>query len=314
MRQKLEIERQSAASRWTFNKLREEHRAQNGNLRGLFIDENRFKNHLKETYGEKEPRQITALDFDQLKIRLMKRGLSPATIRHILELFHRLFYFAAKGELCQVPTYLGELPQVNNQKTEDLTPRQLAKLWEILDRDSNRTAANIMKFALLTGMRRGEMFKLQWSNIDFSRGFITIRAPKNGQDQKIPLSAAARKVLEDQPRTSEHVFPGKGGGQRVDINKQANRIKRLAGLPDEFRPLHGLRHVFASMLASSGKVDMYALQKLLTHKSPVMTQRYAHMRDEALKKAAELAGDLIAADTKLGRLIAVDALGTDQHT
>ena len=47
------------------------------------------------------------------------------------------------------------------------------------------------------------------------------------------------------------------------------------------------------MLASSGEVDMYTLQKLLTHKSPMMTQRYAHLRDETLKRASDLAGDLI---------------------
>ena len=38
---------------------------------------------------------------------------------------------------------------------------------------------------------------------------------------------------------------------------------------------------------------MYTLQKLLTHKSPQMTQRYAHLRDETLRKASDLAGDLI---------------------
>jgi integrase len=48
------------------------------------------------------------------------------------------------------------------------------------------------------------------------------------------------------------------------------------------------------MLASSGQVDMYTLQKLLTHKSPQMTIRYAHLRDETLKKASDLAGDLIS--------------------
>jgi len=47
------------------------------------------------------------------------------------------------------------------------------------------------------------------------------------------------------------------------------------------------------MLASSGKVDMYVLQKLLTHKGPAMTQRYAHLRDETLKKASNLAGSII---------------------
>jgi integrase len=56
--------------------------------------------------------------------------------------------------------------------------------------------------------------------------------------------------------------------------------------PKDFSPMHGLRHLYASMLASSGKVDMYVLQKLMTHKSPKMTQRYAHFKDEALKNGA----------------------------
>ena len=47
------------------------------------------------------------------------------------------------------------------------------------------------------------------------------------------------------------------------------------------------------MLASSGKVDLFTLHKLLTHKSPQMTQRYAHLRDETLKRASDLAGDII---------------------
>jgi integrase len=47
------------------------------------------------------------------------------------------------------------------------------------------------------------------------------------------------------------------------------------------------------MLASSGKVDLYTLQKLLTHKSPAMTQRYAHLRDDALKGASNLVGEII---------------------
>ncbi len=76
-------------------------------------------------------------------------------------------------------------------------------------------------------------------------------------------------------------------------DRASRRIRERAGLPEDFRPLHSLRHVYASMLASSGKVDMYTLKKLMTHKSPLMTQRYTHLRDEALKRASDLAGDII---------------------
>lgn len=56
------------------------------------------------------------------------------------------------------------------------------------------------------------------------------------------------------------------------------------------------------MLASSGEVDRYTLQKLLTHKSWKMTQRYAHLRDEALMKASNVAGRLIK-EAKRGKYI-----------
>jgi integrase len=151
-----------------------------------------------------------------------------------------------------------------------------------------------MRLVLATGARRGEIFKLQWSDVDFERGFIHIRQPKSGVDQKIPLNQTAREVLENHPRTeSPFVFPGRGGRQRTRYPKGIDRIRERAGLPPDFRPLHGLRHFFASQLASSGEVDMYVLQRLLTHRSPQMTQRYSHLRDEALRRASDLAGDLL---------------------
>lgn len=76
----------------------------------------------------------------------------------------------------------------------------------------------------------------------------------------------------------------------------AQRVKKNAGLPDDFRPLHGLRHAYASHLISSGKVDLYTLQKLLTHSSPKMTQRYAHLADDALRKAAQIADTIFTSD------------------
>lgn len=135
--------------------------------------------------------------------------------------------------------------------------------------------------------------------MDFEKSFIYLRDPKSGRDEKIQLSEATRSVLDSIERTSEYVFPGKSGERRTDITKAVNRIKAAAGLPKDFRPLHGFRHFYASMLASSGQVDMFILQKLLTHKPPLMTQRYAHLRDESLRNASTLAGNIIQQASKV---------------
>ena len=217
------------------------------------------------------------------------------TVKNVLELLRRIINFGVKKQLCDGTTFKVGLPKVNNIKTEDLSPKQLKKLIEAMDKDKNIQAANLMRMVLFTGMRRGELFRLKWSDIDYEKGFIHITGPKGGVDQKIPLNDAARELLKSHPRykRSPYVFAGRRGRQRTDIKHQVNRIKDDAGLPSDFRALHGLRHVYASMLASSGKVDLYTLQKLLTHKSPVMTQRYAHLRDEALKKASDVAAGII---------------------
>ena len=190
------------------------------------------------------------------------------------------------------------MPKVDNKKTEDLSPDQLTTLLEAIDQSEHTIAAAMMKMALYTGIRRGEMFKLTWDDIDVDRGFIFIREPKGGVSQKIPINSAAKLIFSALPRTSKYVFPGRGGRQRTTVTREVNSIKLAAGLPKNFRPLHGLRHAYASMLASSGQVDMYTLQKLLTHKSPQMTQRYAHLRDDALQNAADLAGHIISQTVK----------------
>jgi integrase len=121
-----------------------------------------------------------------------------------------------------------------------------------------------------------------------------IRQPKGKKSQIIPLNASARTLLESHPRSGgPYVFVNREGGPFKDVRKRVNVIKKQAALPDSFRPLHGLRHVYASLLASGGKVDMYTLQKLLTHKSHAMTERYAHLRDEALRHGSDLAATII---------------------
>ena len=114
--------------------------------------------------------------------------------------------------------------------------------------------------------------------MSYNCGFIKIADLKCRLDQEIPLNNAAPELLMNLLKTkSEYVFPEKDGKQHVEIKKYVDRIKKKAELPKYFCPLHCLRHVQASMLASSGEIGMYTLQRFLTYKSPQMTQRYAYL-------------------------------------
>jgi len=293
-RETIKAQKQAQVNIWTVDKIWQEYKDTNPKIKGIIFDESRYRKHIMNSLGKKELRDIEPRDIDLIRNKLLK-SKSQATTKNVLELIRRISNFAVKRHLCPGLNHTIRMPKVNNIRTEFLNEEELGRLWASINQDTNIQAANLMKLALLTGMRRGELFKLRWKDIDFKRGFILIKDPKGGPNVVIPLNDASRMVLDNHPRdSSPYVFPGRNGNQRTDINHQVNRIKKRARLPKDFRPLHGLRHTYASLLASSGKVDMYVLQKLLTHKSPFMTQRYAHLHDKALMSASSLIGDIVS--------------------
>ncbi len=272
----------------------EEYKANKPLTKSVATDENRFTKHILPVLGHKQLKELAPFDLGRFRINLGKT-LKPQTVKHVLGLVKRLSNFGVSRRLCEGIGFKITVPKVSNLKTEDLSAGQMKKLLEAIEKSTHPYAGDMMRLALYTGVRRGEMFKLTWEDIDFQRNFIRLREPKGGDDQTIPMNEFAKQLLLNRLKFKDSpcVFPGRQGKELTDINHALAEIKSAAGLPEEFRVLHGLRHVFASMLASSGQVDMYILQKLLTHKSPVMTQRYAHLRDEALKRASALAGELV---------------------
>lgn len=318
-RQRLEAEQEAERLRkgevkWTVGRIWKEYKTVNSHIKGLGIDEYRYEKFLKSEFEEKMPAELVPLDIDRIRVRLQKSEVKPKSISNILELLRRLLNFGKKKQLCPPLGFIIPMPEVYNERTEDLSPDELANLLDAIEKEKNIQGANLVCLALYTGIRRGELFKLKWEDVDFERGFILLRDPKGGPDQKIPMNESARELLKNHPRPirkrkkgenedaspSPYVFPGRGGKQRTSVRVVANRIKNNADLPKDFRPLHGLRHSYASMLASSGEVDLYTLQKLMTHKDPKMTQRYAHLRDQALKKASGVADRIIRETPRKG--------------
>lgn len=294
-REREKAAKNAEAGRWTIAKLWDSYCQTYPEKKSLKNEKSKFNLHLRADIGKKEPCELLPLDVDRLRIGLQKKG-KRTTAARVLELLRRSINFGVKRGHISSMTFKIEIPKLNNQTTEDLRPDQIKRLMEVLDQEEDQTAANIMRLALVTGMRRSEIFKLQWADIDSQRGFINLQDPKGGTNQVIPLNDSAKAIFKNINQTEENlfVFPGKEKGTHLtDCRKSFKRISEAAKFPEGFRPLHGLRHTYASMLASSGQVDLFTLQKLLTHKSPLMTQRYAHLRDETLMNASNLAGNLI---------------------
>ncbi|MCL1890400.1 MAG: site-specific integrase [Desulfovibrionaceae bacterium] len=286
--------------KWTLEKLFEDYQAGLPPGEGRKVDTRNFQR--LGTLRTKEPAGIEIAELRDLKKTLEEKKLAPQTIKHILGTLSRTLNWAAAPEQQMIPAAEAarlkfQMPKIDNaRKTEALTDDQLRKYLAALDEEKDQDAAALLRLALFTGMRRGALLGLKWSDIDFERAFITLRGKeaKNKETTMIPLNEVARAVLEAVERTSEYCFPGRKGEKRTDFRRMARRVRDKAGLPSDFRPLHGLRHSFASRIASSGEVDMYRLQMLMTHKEPKMTQRYAHLADEAMRKAAEVAAKVMS--------------------
>lgn len=245
--------------------------------------------------------QLTAHDINKILDRMRENGgrngdgCAPATIKHALGAIKRLYNWAWENDLYngENPTAKIKPPKFDNKITNCLTKPQTKQLFNILENWENQRAALVIKFALYTGCRKSEIFKLTWKDVDFDNKFIHLRDPK-GKPTTLPISQKACDVLIEARklnRKSKYVFANRAGKQRKHFGATWARIKKKARLPKEFR-FHDFRHNFASKLISSGKVDLYRLQKLLNHQSPSMTQRYAHLADKALRDAANSVDDV----------------------
>ena len=263
-------------------------------------DDYYYRKHLQPLFGDKTLNQISPFDIEKLILKMKKdknqhgKPFAPATIKHQLVLLSRLYSVAEMWGLYNGsnPCKKVKKPKLNNQKTEFLTDDELARLLDVLETWPDGMTIAFVRFAMFTGIRRGEMFKLKWKDVDMVRQTAKLVDPKGKEDQVVPLSNEAIKVLHDIPREYDtpYIFYGKNGQQRADFSGPWGRIRKAVKLPGGFR-LHGLRHNFASTLVSNG-VPLYTVQKLLCHKDAKTTQRYAHLADQTLRDAVELSDQL----------------------
>lgn len=241
-------------------------------------------------------REIERYKAEKLRVDGERRPLAPETINNHLVILRKLLVTAQEWGLIEKLPIIRRL-KVPPAHCDWLTPDETARFLTAVEVQYPQWAA-LFWTALRTGMRRGEIFALQWDDVDLVAGTVTVRhtvfrgklgSPKGGRSRTIPLSSRLMRVLKDHRAVtflkSAFVFPGEDGkltAHQGHVNRPLLGGLKLAGLRRV--RFHDLRRCFASQLISAGR-SLKEVQDLLGHESIPM--RYAHLSPERMKEAVE---------------------------
>lgn len=140
--------------------------------------------------------------------------------------------------------------------------------------------------ALNTGMRRGELFGLQWDAVDLRARRIVVKYTKNGRIRNLPINEALLAMFQSLPGPREgFVFRGQDGEPIRTVQKSFESAVRRSGV--RRRRFHDLRHTFATRLVLRG-VDLKTVKELMGHSTILMTARYSHPTPEDHQRAVSL--------------------------
>ncbi|MBF0153663.1 MAG: tyrosine-type recombinase/integrase [Magnetococcales bacterium] len=185
----------------------------------------------------------------------------------------------------------------HNKRERFLTADELSRLGGTLRRSAedggNLYGIAAIRLLLFTGCRRGEVLKLEWAHVDLEQGCLRLPDPKTGA-KVVHLGEPAIQLLRNLPRADgqPYVFPGLVHGKPlVGLHRIWTKIRDEAQLPN--LRIHDLRHGFASIGVMSG-MGLPIVGALLGHKTPTVTDRYAHLADDPLKMAANSIATTIA--------------------
>ena len=231
-----------------------------------------LRNHIKPQIGSIPLAELTSLDLqkfckhlleggrvDRIEAKKKPKGLAPKTVRNIHQMICSAYNLAMEQKLVNKnPTQGCALPKVEHKEMKTLTADQLSAFF----REAKETGVYELYYLdLATGLRRGELLGLKWTDMDFNRGVLKIQRAISRQNGRVevaplktknayrtlPLSADAIDVLKAQKNkvgSSEWVFPSPTGGPMSpdSVLHMLQRVLKRAGLP-RIR-FHDLRHPY----------------------------------------------------------------------
>jgi integrase len=270
------------------DKYLKEHSARNKAPRTHVRDKS-LADHLKRSFGDCLLTDLSPRAISDYKVRRRDEGYAANSVNNELRLLSHAYNLAIKEwEWIEInPVSRVSKERVNNQVERWLTHEEEAAVLSF----SAPWLKEIIIFAVNTGLRQDEIIKLSWDRVDLFRRTLTILEQKNKGKDTLPLNALVLEVLKARHKVRSikvsRVFFNKEGEPHDASNLRRAFYAAVENAKISKCRFHDLRHTFATRLVQSG-VDLYKVQKLMRHKSPIMTQRYAHHYPESLRDGVEV--------------------------
>jgi integrase len=286
----------------TFTELMDRYLAEHASKQAHYRRQVNMVANLKAFFGNPTLNHITPKVIVAFKNKRYADGVKPATINRELTTLKKAFNLARREwEWCQD----NPVCRVSMEKEHNTRDR-----WLTVDGEQRLLNASIpwfrelVVFTINTGMRRGEILALTWAGVDLFRRTVTVFKSKNGERRTIPLNQTVLDLLTRKyalrHSPSDLVFVSQASTPLDGSNIRRALLSALETAKINDFHFHDLRHTFATRMVQAG-VDLYKVQRLLGHKSPIMTQRYAHHYPESLRDGVDALEAARAVSTKLAQ-------------
>lgn len=244
-----------------------------------------------EFFKYKRLNEITGWDVERWKAP-RREAVKPATVNRDLAVLKRLFNLAIEWvDLPGNPVAGVRFFKVDERPIRVLTVDEENKLC---DAAAPHLCA-LIRVAVNTGLRRGELFNLQWEAVDLTQRSLTVEHSKSGRVRHVTINKKAVESLRSlpEPHDTGAVFKFRGN-HLTDIKKAfAGALKRSKIVRCRF---HDLRHTYATRLVLAG-VDLPTVKELLGHASITTTMQYAHPGPPHKRAAVDWLDALYEAET-----------------
>lgn len=206
---------------------------------------------------------------DKIKAKGQKEGLTAAAVNRYVSVLRRVGNLAERWGWTDLP--LGRrvvMLQENSQRHVYLTPEEVGRLAQHAD----PLVADAIWFAVLTGLRRGEMLALRKDQVLGDLLALDAKT-KSGRPRGVPMPPEAARIAQARVPWAIRYW---------ELRDRFEAARKAAGLPHV--RWHDLRHTYASWLAQSGQ-PMSAIRDLMGHSSLSVTSRYSHLAPDHLRAA-----------------------------